>query len=121
MQSSSVSSSPSTPHGKHNRSTLLIIIVVAALIAIGWIAYQNFNASKQPHVLTEQEKAAILGSVESNSAPVPDATQTQILKNLEQQNANASANINTKTASGPSASGPSAADQAAILKNLGAQ
>ena len=68
---------------KNKRRILLGIIIAAALGAIGWQAYQYYQASKKP---TEEEiRLNILRGITAPVTPPSEAVQKSVLKTIVPQ------------------------------------
>ncbi len=82
MDSQNQSSSVSSPlHGIHDRRKFLIIIVVVALVIVGWIMYKQYS-SQTPFTL-EQRQEAIAKRMDAAIAAPSTITdqQKQIIQN----------------------------------------
>ena len=97
MQTPSVPSAPS--HA--TRRVIITIIIVAALLAAGWVLYQQYSATHQQGVLTpEEQHDAIVNRLTAESeasSPIPDATKSAMLKELERMNNEAAKSPKTTT------------------------
>lgn len=96
-QPSVVSSSLPSSHA-HKRRTFLTIIILAAVIASGWLLYQH-SKNKQ---LTEADKAVILQQISAASDAAPQPTEAQkaaMLAAIEKANAPAAPSSTTLTKS----------------------